>query len=215
VIVLHNYFRSSASYRVRIALNLKGLSYEYVSVHLNRNGGEQFSEGFQRLNPQSLVPVMGDGETTTSQSMAILEYLEERHPSVRLLPEGLADRAYVRSLAMHVACDVHPLNNLRVLKYLTGKLKVSDEQKSEWILHWIATGLQALETETSSSPRRGRFCFGDSPTLADCCLVPQVFSAERFGLKLDAYPTLMGIARECDALDAFRSAHPSVQPDSE
>ncbi len=213
--VLHNYFRSSSSYRVRIALGLKGLDYDYVAVHLNRNGGEQFSDDFKRLNPHALVPVYDDGHTQISQSLAILEYLDETHPTPPLLPSNPRDRGYVRSLALAVACEIHPLNNLRVLKFLTGELQLTEAAKTRWIHHWIALGLEALETQIAASPLRGRFCCGDSPTLADCCLVPQLFNAARFQVDLQPYPTLRAIDGACASLDAFQRAHPSRQPDAE
>ena len=212
---LFNYFRSSSSYRVRIACNLKGLSYAYLPVHLNRDGGEQFSQAFSTLNPQQLVPVLEDGGFRFAQSMAILEYLEERYPEIPLLPRSDIDRARVREIAQYIACEMHPLNNLRVLKFLSGPLSVSDDQKQRWIVHWLETGLAALEAELSHSPHRGVFCFGGTPTLADCCLVPQLFNARRFGVDVQAYPTLDAIDRRCGELDAFERAHPSLQPDSE
>ncbi|MFJ3046036.1 maleylacetoacetate isomerase [Herbaspirillum chlorophenolicum] len=213
--ILYNYFRSSSSYRVRIALNLKGLPFDYRAVHLNRNGGEQFGADFQALNPQSLVPVLDDGSGLISQSLAILEYLEERYPQEPLLPSDAARRAYVRQVAATIACEMHPLNNLRVLKYLTGVLGVSEEQKKGWIHHWNRLGLQGLEIQISSSPLRGRFICGDLPSLADCCLVPQLFNAQRFDVDLEPYPELRAIAAECEKLPAFSAAHPSRQPDSE
>jgi maleylpyruvate isomerase len=213
--VLHNYFRSSSSYRVRIALNLKGLPYEYVPVHLNRNGGEQFRAEFKELNPQALVPVLSEDSIQVSQSLAILEYLEEKYPAVPLLPTAIEDRAHVRQLALAVACEIHPLNNLRVLKFLTGSLELSEEAKMKWIRHWTELGLSALEQEVSRSAKRGRFCFGDTPTLADCCLVPQLFNAQRFGIDLAPYPTLVKIDEECAKLAAFAQAHPARQPDAE
>lgn len=213
--VLHNYFRSSSSYRVRIALNLKGLDYQYVPVHLNRNGGEQFSAEFKQLNPQALVPVLSESGVQLSQSLAILEYLEEKYPQVPLLPATPEDRAYVRQLALAIACEIHPLNNLRVLKYLTGPLGLDEQAKNGWIHHWITLGLSALEEELTKSPKRGSFCLGDTPTLADCCLVPQLFNAQRFNVDLSAYPTLVAIDRACQALPAFQNAHPARQIDSE
>ncbi len=213
--VLHNYFRSSSSYRVRIALGLKGLDYDYVAVHLNRNGGEQFGDAFKRLNPHALVPVYDDGQTRITQSLAILEYLEELHPTPALLPDDPAARAQVRSLALAVACEMHPLNNLRVLKFLTGELALAEEQKLRWIHHWNELGLAALEAQLANSPFRGRFCYGDTPTMADCCLVPQLFNAARFQVDLDPYPTLRAIDKACASLEAFRRAHPSRQPDAE
>jgi maleylpyruvate isomerase len=213
--VLHNYFRSSSSYRVRIALNLKGLPYEYVPVHLNRDGGQQFRPEFKALNPQGLVPVLSEDGINIGQSLAILEYLEEKYPAVPLLPVSIEDRAYVRQLALAVACEIHPLNNLRVLKFLTGGLELSEEAKMKWIGHWTELGLSALEQELACSAKRGRFCFGDEPTIADCCLVPQLFNALRFGIDLAPYPTLVKIGEECSQLSAFEQAHPARQPDSE
>lgn len=213
--VLHNYFRSSSSYRVRIALNLKGLTYQYVPVHLNRDGGQQFRPEFKSLNPQGLVPVLSEDGIHVSQSLAILEYLEEKYPVTPLLPTAIEDRAYVRQLALAVACEIHPLNNLRVLKFLTGGLGLSEDAKTNWVRHWTELGLSALEQELSRSEKRGRFCFGDAPTIADCCLIPQLFNAQRFGVDLAPYPTLMKIDEECRKLPAFERAHPARQPDSE
>jgi len=212
---LHTYYRSSASYRVRIALNLKGLEAEHLPVHLTRDGGEQFLAKFRATNPAALVPVLEDGSERIAQSLAIIEYLDERYPESPLLPASAADRARVRQIALAIACDIHPLNNLRVLKYLTGPIGLSEEQKQTWIRHWIDLGLQALESRLATSPRRGAFCFGDRPTLADCCLVPQLFNAERFGMALDAYPTLRRIEQACNILKAFQNAHPANQPDAE
>lgn len=212
---LHNYFRSSASYRVRIALNLKGLGYDYLPVHLTRNGGEQFSSAFRQTHPAALVPVLEDGAKTIAQSLAIIEYLDEQYPDPALLPETPAERATVRQLALAIACDIHPLNNLRVLKYLTGPLGLTEELKQKWVHHWLSLGFAALEQQLAQSPRRGAFCFGDRPGLADCCLVPQMFNAERFGLDLGPYPLLRGIAQRCGELDAFKKAHPAAQPDAE
>jgi maleylpyruvate isomerase len=190
---LYNYFRSTASYRVRIALNLKGCRYDYQSVHLSRGGGEQFSPEFRRVNPQSLVPVLEDGPQRFTQSLAIIEYLEDKYPQPPLLPSDPAARARVRALALSVACDLHPLNNLRVLNYLTQELGVSEEAKVRWYQRWVALGLQALEAQLASDPDVGLFCHGDTPGLADCCLVPQLFNARRFQCDLSAYPRLLGI----------------------
>ena len=209
---LHNYFRSSSSYRVRIALNLKGLDFEYLPVHLSRNGGEQFTEAFLAMNAQALVPVLVDGDKTLSQSLAILEYLEEVWPAPPLLPKTPEHRAYVRRIALSIACEIHPLNNLRVLTYLSRDLGLTDEAKNGWIRHWIELGFGALEAQLAASPLRGTFCYRDSPTIADCCLVPQIFNAARFGVKLDGYPTLRAIDAACQALPAFESAHPKRQP---
>jgi len=214
VIKLHGYFRSSASYRVRIALNLKGLAYEYRAVHLTRGGGEQFAPAFRELNPLSVVPVLEDDETRVTQSLAIIEYLDEVHPEPPLLPRNPAARARVRSLALSVACELHPLNNLRVLAYLTRELGVSDEAKNDWYRHWVALGLSALESEIAHG-LPGRFCHGDEPGLADCFLIPQLFNARRFDCELSGYPRLLAIERSCCALPAFRDAAPGRQPDAE
>ncbi len=171
-------------------MNLKGLNYQYLPVHLTRDGGMQFKEAFTSLNPQQLVPLLDDEGFQLSQSLAIIEYLDEKFPAVRLIPEGLQERARVRQIALTISCDIHPLQNLRVLKYLTGTLGVSEEHKNEWIRHWIATGLEALEADLTRSSMRGRFCVGDTPTLADCALVPQMFSAARFNVDTAPYPTL-------------------------
>ena len=214
-LVLHNYFRSSAAYRVRIAMNLKGLDYEYLSVHLTREGGMQFKDTYTALNPQQLVPLLDDDGFQLSQSLAIIEYLDEKYPAIRLLPDSLQGRARVRQLTLAIACDVHPLQNLRVLKYLTGKLALTEENKAEWIKHWLELGLTALEADLARAPTRGKFCFGDTPTMADCALVPQLFSAARFNVDMQPYPTLRSIYEACEALPAIAAAHPARQPDSE
>lgn len=210
---LHTYFRSSASYRVRIALNLKRLQARHVFVHLNRNGGEQFGQQFLALNPQALVPVYSEGQVTLSQSLAIMEYLDEKHPLPPLLPTTIEGRARARQIALAVACDIHPINNLRILKYLTGTLGMGEDAKNAWVKHWIGLGLAALDAELASEA--GTFCVGEQPTIADCCLVPQLFNAQRFGVDLSAYPTLARIDAACQALPAFRGAHPALQPDAE
>jgi len=212
---LHGYFRSSASYRVRIALNLKGLSYEQASVHLMRGGGEQFTAAFRQLNAQALVPVLQDGERVLTQSLAIMEYLEEVHPQPPLLPKNPAARARVRSLALAVACEIHPLNNTRVLAYLTGPLGLSSEIRDKWYHHWIALGLQALEARLGLERETGKFCHGDEPGLADCCLVPQLANARRFKCDVAPYPTLLAVEKNCLALEAFQRAAPDKQPDAE
>jgi maleylpyruvate isomerase len=214
-LVLHNYFRSSSAYRVRIALGLKGLPYTYLSVHLNRDGGEQFMPAFSTRNPQRLVPVLQDGDADISQSLAIIEYLDETRPGMPLLPAAPLARARVRSLSLAMACDIHPLNNLRVLKYLAGPLGAGEDAKAAWIRHWHGTGLAALEAELARDARRGRYCVGDTPTMADCCLVPQLFAARRFGLDLAPYPALLAVEAACLELSAFQQAHPARQPDSE
>ncbi|MCE8018537.1 maleylacetoacetate isomerase [Halomonas sp. MCCC 1A11036] len=210
---LYGYFRSSAAYRVRIALNLKGLAYDQVPVNLVK--GEQRSENSLARNPQGLVPVLEtDDGTQLTQSLAICEYLEERHPEPPLLPADAEGRARVRSLAQIVACEIHPLNNLKVLKYLVHELKLDDDAKLAWYRHWIAEGFTALEARLANEPATGEFCHGDSPTLADLCLVPQVFNAERFECDLSAYPTLRRITERCRAMDAFTKAAPGEQPDA-
>lgn len=216
---LYSYFRSSASYRVRIALNLKGLPYEVVPVHLLRNGGEQFSPAYRKLNPDALVPALVDEvdgeERALNQSLAIIEYLDETHPALPLLPQDPFDRAHVRGIALSIACDIHPLNNLRVLRYLVRDLKVSEDDKNAWYRHWCEQGLAALETTLSLDRRTGRFCYGDTPTLADCCLVPQIANAQRLNCDLSAMPTVMRINETCLALEAFAKAAPANQPDAE
>ena len=210
--ILYDYFRSSAAYRVRIAFNLKGLDYEQRSVNLvNR---EQQSSAYQSLNPQQLVPTLtlADG-TVLTQSLAICEYLDETHPKPPLLPTEATGRARVRALAQLVACDMHPLNNLRVLNYLTSTLGVNDQIRLAWYQHWISAGFTSLEGLLQNSAT-GRFCHGDTPTLADVCLVPQLFNARRFDCDLTRYPTLLRIAEACEALPEFARAHPSQQPDA-
>lgn len=212
---LYSYFRSSAAYRVRIALNLKGLSWATVPVHLVRDGGQQHAAAFTALNPTALVPVLQAGEITLVQSLAIMEYLEEQHPTPPLLPADPVARARVRALAQTVASEIHPLNNLRVLKYLEQRLGVDAEDRKTWYRHWIETGFAALERMLAGSPQSGRFCHGEAPGLADCCLVPQVFNAERFGIPLEPYPVIRRITANCRALEAFRRAAPEAQPDAE
>jgi maleylacetoacetate isomerase len=212
---LYSYFRSSAAYRVRIALNIKGLAYETVPVHLTRRGGEQLAPGYRKLNPQALVPVLQDGGRLLTQSLAIIEYLDEVHPQTPLLPKDPAARARVRALALAVACDLHPLNNLRVLNYLTGPMGLGDDAKQTWYRHWIAEGLGALEASLASDRETGRFCHGDMPGLADCCLVPQLANAYRFKCDVAPYPTLLKIEKNCQALEAFQRAAPDKQPDAD
>jgi maleylpyruvate isomerase len=212
---LYTFFRSSASYRVRIALNLKGLNYEPVPIHLRRGGGEQFSAAYKAINPQALVPALEDSGRILTQSLAIMEYLEELYPKPPLLPTAAADRALVRSMALIIACEIHPIQNLRVLVHLKKDLKQSDDDLNLWARHWIGLGLSALEQLVVSGPKRGKFCFGDTPTLADICLVPQLANARRFGCDLSVYPTLLQIETACSALPAFANAAPEKQPDAE
>ena len=212
---LYTYFRSSAAYRVRIALNLKGLAYDAAPVHLLRNGGEQLSDEYRALNPSALLPTLEDDGAILGQSLAIMEYLEETHPQTPLLPPDPQGRARVRALALTVAADTHPLGNLRVLKYLKGEMGLSEEVKLEWQQHWLRVGMATLEAQLAGDASTGRFCHGDLPTLADCCLVPQVFAAQRFHVDTAPYPTIMRIHDACAALPAFQQAHPSQQPDAE
>ena len=214
MLVLYTYFRSSAAYRVRTALELKGLPYKAVPVHLVRGGGEQHSAAFAMLNPSELVPVLVDGEATITQSLAIIEYLDEVHPAPALLPPDAAGRARVRAIAQTIACEIHPLNNLRVLQRLEATLGASAQTKSEWYAHWVTLGFTALESMLSQSAATGRYCHGDTPTLADCCLVPQIYNAERFGISLAAYPTLCRIGAACLELPAFQQASPQAQADA-
>ena len=213
---LYTYYRSSAAYRVRIALNLKGLAYEAVPVHLVKDGGQQHDADFRTKNPLASVPVMAtDAGAVLTQSLAIIEYLDESYPLSPLLPSSAEDRARVRALAQVIACDIHPLNNLRVLNYLTHQLGVSSEQKNAWYQHWINEGLGALEKMLASDARTGRFCHGNEPGLADCCLVPQVYNARRFKCPLDAIPVISRIVDACELLPAFQAASPGRQPDAE
>nr|WP_148340816.1 maleylacetoacetate isomerase [Aquicella siphonis] len=206
---LYDYFRSSASYRVRIALNLKKLDYQSVPVHLLNNGGEQHSDEYRKINPQSLVPALQDGNKILTQSLAIIEYLEDLHPEPPLLPSHPYEKARVRSFALSIAADLHPLNNLRILKYLTEELHLSDEQKTKWYHHWMNKGLTALEKQLERHPSTDEFCFGSQPTLADLCLVPQLLNARRFNCNLDACPTLVRIDANCQKLEAFIKARPA------
>ena len=212
---LYTYFRSSAAYRVRTALNLKGLAYEAVPVHLLRDGGQQNQPAYRALSPLGTVPALQTGDGTFTQSLAIIEYLDEIHPLPPLLPASAEDRARVRALAQTIACDIHPVNNLRVLQYLGKHFAATQEQKDAWYRHWVNAGLLAVEQLLSAHPATGAFCHGDAPTLADCCLVPQVFNARRFDCPLDALPTLQRIVAACEALPAFCNAAPAMQPDAE
>jgi maleylacetoacetate isomerase len=210
---LHNYFRSSASYRVRIALNLKALDYEYVSCHLRR--GDHRSEAFRKLNPHALVPALETDGAILTQSLAIIEYLEETHPQPALLPSDPLQRARVRAIALSIACEIHPLDNLRVLAYLQNQLGLDEDARNAWYHHWIHTEFRVLEERLEREHDTGLYCHGDQPTLADICLVPQVANAQRFNVDLDHYPTIMRINHQCLKLDAFAKAMPAMQPDAE
>ncbi len=214
VLQLYSYWRSSAAYRVRIGLNLKGLAYDLVPVHLLRDGGEQHAAEYRAVNPQELVPVLAHGHRRLGQSLAILEYLDEIWPSPSLLPGTARARARVRALALLVACDVHPLNNLRVLQYLEHEWAVPQPERDEWVKHWIVRGFDAAEAMLAGHPSTGTYCEGDTPGLADCCLVPQVYNARRFGVDMAAYPTLSRIEAACLSLPAFEAARPERQPDA-
>ena len=207
---LYNYFRSSASYRVRIALALKGLAYDYLPVHLVRK--EHLAESYAAVSPSRLVPLLKDGDAWLTQSLAIIEYLDETHPQPPLLPADALGRARVRALAQDIACEIHPLNNLRVLRYLTHDLKVSEDDRSRWYRHWVETGLEVVERQLAASP--ARFCHGDAPTLADCTLVPQIFNAQRFDCRTEHVPQVMRVFGHCMQLDAFAKTQPSACPDA-
>ena len=212
---LYNYFRSSASYRVRIALNLKGVSYEYTPIHLRRGGGEHLTPAYKAIHPQALIPALEDEGRVLTQSLAILEYLEERYPNPPLLPRDPADRALVRGMALAVACEMHPLQNLRVLGYLQNTLHHSEAEAQTWGRHWITEGLIALEQMVKTVATRDNFCLGDSPTIADLCLIPQMVNARRFACDLSVCPTLVQIDAYCRTLPAFAKAAPEAQVDAE
>lgn len=211
---LYSYFRSTAAYRVRIALSLKGLEHEVVAVHLLKDGGEHKQEAYLNRNPQGLVPMLETPEGDLSQSLSIIEYLEEAYPNApSLLPESAVDRAHVRSIANHIACDIHPLNNLRVLQYLSNELEVTEEQKLTWYHHWLERGLSSVETKLESKPQATDFAFDDQPGLADICIVAQLYNAHRFDFDLSDYPNLRRIEATCAALPAFADSHPNKQID--
>lgn len=211
---LYGYWRSTAAWRVRIALNLKGLAWQAVPVHLLRGGGEQRTPAYLEINPQGLVPALQVDGLLLTQSLAIIEYLEETHPAPPLLPPDPAGRARVRSLAQLVACDIHPLNNLRVLQFLRDQCGLDDARRDAWYRHWVTVGLRALETRLAGDGGSGRFCHGDTPGLADCCLVPQLYNARRYECELEAFPAVLRIEAACMELDAFRAADAAAQPDA-
>lgn len=212
---LYSFWRSSAAFRVRIALNLKSIDYEIIPVHLNKNGGDQLTDAYASKNPNRLVPLFEDGKNSIHQSLAIIEYLNEIHPEPALLPTSASDRAWVRSIAMDISSDIHPVNNLRVLRYLIRQLGVSNEAKDGWYQHWIRIGLESLETQLSGDPKVGKFAYGDHPGLIDICLVPQMFNALSSKMDVSAYPTLMRIFNECMQLPAFINASWEKQIDAE
>ena len=210
---LHGYFRSSAAFRVRIALELKGLAYDHAFVHLRK--GDQRSADYLKLNPQALVPTLQDGRQALTQSFAIIEYLDETNATPPLLPRTPHERARVRALAQIVACDIHPIDNLRVLQYLQAEMKADEAAVGRWFNHWIALGFAGLEAMLARDPATGRFCHGDAPGLADICLVPQVFNSRRYSLDLGPYPTVKRIYDACMTVPAFDAAQPSKQPGAE
>ena len=211
---LYSYWRSSAAYRVRIGLHLKGLAFETVPVHLVRDGGEQHSPAFRETNPQELVPVLEHGQRMLRQSLAILEYLDEVWPQPALLPATARERQRVRALAQLVACDIHPLNNLRVLQHFENTWNVPQPERDDWVKHWIVEGFTPMEALLAGDAATGTYCHGQTPGLADCCLVPQVFNARRFGVDMGAFPTIVRIEQACLALPAFDQARPDNQPDA-
>jgi len=207
---LYNYFRSSASCRVRIALALKGLDYDYLPVHLVRR--EHLDDSYTALSASRLVPTLQDGDAVLSQSLAIIEYLDETHPQPPLLPADARGRARVRAIALDIACEIHPLNNLRVLRYLTHDLKLSEDDKDRWYRHWVESGLESVDRQLAAQP--ARYCHGDTPTLADLTLVPQIFNAQRFHCRTDHVPQVMRVFETCMQLDAFSQTQPSACPDA-
>lgn len=209
---LYSFWRSSACYRVRIALNLKQVAFETIPVHLAKN--EQYQAAFKDINPQEIIPVLMHGGRVLRQSLAIMEYLDESWPENPLLPSVARDRQRSRAIAQAIACEIHPLNNLRVLRYLETELGVEQEKREAWIRHWIKSGFDALEQILADNPSTGAFCEGDRPTIADCCLVPQVYNAKRFGVDMSPYPNIERINADCLALEAFDKARPELQPDA-
>ena len=214
--ILYTYFRSTAAYRVRIALNLKGLAYNPRFIHLVKDGGEQHAEAYREVNLQGLVPTLIEDDISITQSLAIIEYLEERYPSPTLLPESAASRAQARSIAQQICCDIHPLNNLRILNYLRTEMQQDDEARHQWYQHWISEGLTAIEQQlTRHGQHQSLCCIGDTPTIADLCLIPQLYNARRFSCDTDDYPTLIKIDEHCMTLAAFQQASPKQQSDYE
>ncbi len=213
--VLHGYWRSTAAYRVRIALELKGISWIHAGVHLVRDGGEQHTASFRSLNPAGLVPTLVWGDTVLSQSLAICEFLDEVHPQPPLLPKDPADRAFVRAVALDIACDVHPLNNLRVQQYLGRELGQGEAARTAWMHHWMHEGFSGVEGRLAARDQEGPFCFGDTPGLADLCLVAQAYNADRFGFSLAPFPRIERLVTHCRGLAPFAAAAPEAQPDAD
>jgi len=209
---LYGYWRSSAAYRVRIALHLKNIAFESIAVHLVRNGGEQHSDEYVELNPAHLVPTLVDDELTLNQSVAIIDYLEAKYPEIALYPDNIVDKARVQALALDVACEIHPVNNLRVQQYLVRELGASESAKLAWSHHWMSNGFAAIEKTLTKTA--GQYCFGDSISMADLCLVPQVYNANRFNIDMTPYPLINAIVERCNQLPAFIKALPENQPDA-
>jgi maleylpyruvate isomerase len=214
MIKLYGYWRSTAAYRVRLALNIKQVCYSQQSVHLVKDGGQQHQPEYQSINPQGLVPTLVDGNIVIGQSLAILEYIEEKYPQHPLLSSDVAERALVRQLCQIIACDLHPLNNLRVLQYLSNQLKVSDSEKSQWYHHWLAQGFAAFDKLVAKCDSNGPYCLGGELSMADVCLIPQIYNADRFDFSMDAYPRLQEINQNCLKLVRFQDAIPENQPDA-
>ncbi len=213
--ILYSYFRSSAAYRVRIGLNLKGLDYQIKPVHLLKDGGQQHQPDYVQINPVQLLPALDDDGLIITQSLAILEYLDERYPELPLLPKASAERAWARSMAQTVACDIHPLNNLRVLQYLKNELHAEEDARNQWYRHWVNVGLEGLEGLVQRHGKKDHpFIFGDTPGLAEICLIPQMFNARRFDIDLSVFPRLLAVEEKCLELSAFQEAAPDRQPDA-
>ncbi len=213
--ILYSYFRSSAAYRVRIGLNLKGLDYQIKPVHLLKDGGQQHQPDYVQVNPVQLLPALDDDGLIITQSLAILEYLDERYPELPLLPKASAERAWARSMAQTVACDIHPLNNLRVLHYLKNELHAQEDARNQWYRHWVSVGLEGLEALVQRHGKKDHdFIFGDTPGLAEICLIPQMFNARRFDIDLSIFPRLLAVEEKCLELSAFQEAAPDRQPDA-
>ncbi|CAM5369741.1 MULTISPECIES: maleylacetoacetate isomerase [Alcaligenes] len=213
--ILYSYFRSSAAYRVRIGLNLKGLDYQIKPVHLLKDGGQQHRPDYVQINPVQLLPALDDDGLIITQSLAILEYLDERYPELPLLPKASAERAWARSMAQTVACDIHPLNNLRVLQYLKNELHAQEDARNQWYRHWVSVGLEGLEALVQRHGKKDHdFIFGDTPGLAEICLIPQMFNARRFDIDLSTFSRLLAVEEKCLELSAFQEAAPDRQPDA-